>query len=101
MKQVILESLPVNISVKEVDEKKFYILHNTENNDYGLIHSRNYPTNDYVAFSLLSFTMGNSYVSTNGNLNTYIENMLQVPYVEVFEFDTAKEMFKYLAKHCD
>lgn len=97
MMKKVVQSTPV-VTVDNVADNKFYgVL--AKGDVKCFISRKDFNDGDFIVRSSRKLTQGNSYDSFNNNcLRTMITKLVEHENFEVFEFDTAKELFKWLAE---
>lgn len=95
MKKVVLEENDV-VYLSEVSELKYYGVF--FDNQKSFITKRNYFDGDYSAFLCMSVTKGNSYDGHDScSLKETINSLISSSFI-IYEFDTPKELFTWLAE---
>lgn len=97
MKKVIFPDNTKTVNISNVTSQRFYgwEMRGTK----GLIHAADYNRGGFKAYSPNYLTSGNaiSIPEDNGaTLKSLIENLVKI--AEVYEFETAKELFKWLSE---
>ena len=100
MREVLKKVEVVSVDISEVSVSKFYGVDATSNGRKAFIVRSQQCTDKFVVISTHEMTDGNCYPSKVGNsLKQTIENLKagNDNAFRVFEFDTAKELFKWLS----
>ena len=99
MKQVQLTAPPLNItSIDEVLAKKYYGAKSKEGST-GFISQTEYMGGLYILIASRGLTYRNSWnLLCSHHLGTAIKNLLKQEF-EVYEFDTPKELYTWLAEN--
>jgi hypothetical protein len=96
MKKVIMEN--ETVTVQEVSLDKFYGYSNGSGSK-GFCLRSGYDKGAFRFVSLESFTRGNGYTEIEGQtLSQTIESLIKSNNLDFFEFNTAKELFSWLAE---
>ena len=101
MKQVIINQPPQNtVSIDKVSDNKYYGVEAVKG-DKGFIANKDYSTNNYEFRCRDSLTKGNKWNGfSSRNLDKAIRSWLMFndENRQVYEFDTAEELFDWLSK---
>ena len=105
MKEVLKKIEVVSVDISEVSVSKFYGAEKTTDGRKAFIIRSQHSEDGFVVISTKEMTDGNCYPSYAGstlkqaivNLKAGSDNEFRVEF-RVFEFDTSKELFKWLAK---
>lgn len=98
MKKVINTSRDT-VNVSEVDSDMFYGFIQNQTNSKGFITRANFCHGNFQMKSITDLTEGNSWPthSRSNNLQDSINNLLNYNFT-VYQFDTSKELFTWLAE---
>ena len=103
MKQVISETVPFGyMRVHDVNQGKFYGVESYNSFmipfEKGFVTRERFAQGNFRVYSRESLTDGNGwYRFSFPTLVETIENVATYPMMRIFEFDTAKELFAWLA----
>ena len=97
MKKVVLEK-EETVELTNVDPRKYYgVLRSCGSK--GFITRRNYREGLYSAYCCEGVTRANSWnLQDSDTLDSVIKKLIDILYFKVYEFDTAKELFTWLAE---
>ena len=96
MKEVVIRKTSKQTSVSKVSVLKYYGIE--DNGDKAFITQSEYNSNNFIALSPDHLTQGNSYFTDcTKNLEGILTEFINLGFV-VYEFDTYKELFKWLSE---
>lgn len=98
MKKVVIKQVVAEVSIKDLSVKKYYGV--KENLGIkGFITQSDFDTNRFVALCTDEVTRGNNWPAFDGcrSLKTLTEKLIKAKF-EVYEFETYKELFKWLSE---
>jgi hypothetical protein len=96
MKEVVIRKISKQTPVLKVSVLKYYGIE--DNGDKGFITQSEYDSNNFVVLATEALTMGNSYCThCTNNLEGILTGLINIGFV-VYEFDTHKELFKWLSE---
>ena len=109
MKQIIKNPVPVDVvAVSDCDTTKYYGFSATphEHDNKGFITQKGYMSQDFMPLSVSNVTAGYSYISGKAtSLKAALDYLLNLgagndeidEVFKVYQFDTSKELFTWLA----
>ena len=98
MKKVVIKEVVQEVSINNLSLDKYYGIKESPNWK-GFITQSDYESNRFVTLCSEELTRGNGWEIHNNcrSLKTLIERLLKSNF-EVYEFDTHKELFKWLSE---
>lgn len=96
MKKVVIKQELKEVSVSNLSTDKYYGIKEVSK---GFISQSDYDSNRFIVLCVMGITLGNSWGSYSNcrSLKTLTEKLISDGF-EVYEFDTYKELFKWLSE---
>jgi hypothetical protein len=96
MKEVVIRKISKQTEVSKVSESKYYGIE--DRGDKAFITQSEYDSNNFILLATEALTLGNAYSTRcTENLEVLLTELINTGFV-VYEFDTYKELFKWLSE---
>lgn len=97
MKKVIIKVENELVEVSNVDEEKYYGMQGLHSNK-GFVVQSQFKSGNFKILSSESFTYGNGWSDYENNNLISMFNRILKDNKTIYEFDTSKELFKWLSE---